>query len=39
LERLENLLGRSSRLDTLSGAYIVLSATDEAVVITAGHLY
>ena len=39
VERLANVLGRSQRLDALAGAYVVLSADDEAVVITASHRY
>ena len=39
VERLGNMLGRSQRLDALAGAYIVLSAEDDAVVITASHRY
>jgi hypothetical protein len=39
VERLGNVLGRSQRLDALAGAYVVLSADDDAVVITASHRY
>ena len=39
VERLGNVLGRSQRLEALAGAYVVLSAEDDAVVITASHRY
>ena len=39
LERLGNALGRSQKLDALAGAYLVLSADGDEVVITAGHRY
>lgn len=39
VERLGNVLGHSQRLDALAGAYVVLSAEDDAVVITASHRY
>lgn len=39
VERLGNVLGRSQRLDSLAGTYIVLSVEDDAVVITASHRY
>lgn len=39
VERLGNVLGRSQRLEALAGAYVVLSANDDAVVITASHRY
>ena len=39
VERLVNVLGHSQRLDALAGAYVVLSAEDDAVVITASHRY
>ena len=39
VERLGNVLGHSQRLDSLAGAYVVLCAEDDAVVITASHRY
>ncbi len=39
VERLGYVLGRSQQLEALAGAYVVLSADDEAVVITASHRY
>jgi hypothetical protein len=39
VERLGSVLGRSQRLEALTGAYVVLSADDEAIVITASHRY
>lgn len=39
VERLCNLLGRSQQLEALAGAYVVLSADDNAVVITVSHRY
>jgi hypothetical protein len=36
---LESAIGRSSKADELRGTYIVLSADDEATVITVGHRY
>ena len=39
VERLRGVLGHSQRLEALAGAYLVFSADDDAVVITAGHRY
>ena len=39
VERLSRVVGRSQRLDSLAGTYIVLSSEDDAVVITASHRY
>jgi hypothetical protein len=39
VDRLENVLGHSQRLEALAGAYVVLSAQDDAIVITASHRY
>ncbi len=39
VERIGSVLGRTQRLDALAGAYVVLSAEDDAVVITASHRY
>ena len=39
VEKLGNLLGRTQRLDSLAGAYVVVSAEDDAIVITASHRY
>jgi hypothetical protein len=36
---LESAIGRNSKADELKGTYIVLSAEDEATVITVGHRY
>lgn len=37
VERLTSTLGHSQKLDALIGAYIVVSAEDDATVITTGH--
>ena len=39
VERLGCFLGHSQQLEALAGAYVVLSADDDAVVITASHRY
>ena len=39
VERLARVVGRSQQLDALAGAYIVVSADDDSVVITASHRY
>lgn len=39
IERLGCVLGRSQQLEALAGSYVVLSADDDAVVITASHRY
>ena len=39
VDRLARVLGRSQKLDALAGAYVVLSAEDDSVVITASHSY
>lgn len=39
VERLSNMFGRSQRLEALAGAYVVLSADDDAIVITASYRY
>jgi hypothetical protein len=39
IERIGKAIGHSQKLDSLAGAYIVLSAEDDAVVITASHRY
>ena len=39
IAKLGNILGRTQRLDSLAGAYVVISAEDDAVVITASHRY
>lgn len=39
MERLGNVFGRSQKLDALAGAYVVLSATGDEIVITASHRY
>jgi hypothetical protein len=39
VERLGCVFGHSQQLEALAGAYVVLSAADEAVVITASHRY
>ena len=39
VERLATAFGHTQKLDSLIGTYIVVSAEDDAVVITAGHLH
>lgn len=39
VERLGCVFGRSQKLEALAGAYVVISADDDAVVITASHRY
>lgn len=39
LAALARAVGRSQRLDSLAGAYAVVSADDERAVITVGHRY
>lgn len=39
VDRLVVVLGRSQQLEALAGAYVVVSADDDAVVITASHRY
>ena len=37
MKRLVLILGRNQRIDALSGAYIVVDAANESLVITIGH--
>ncbi len=37
--RVVRTFGRTQQIDSLAGAYAVLSAADESVVITVGHRY
>ena len=39
VQRLESVVGHSQRTESLTGVYVVLSADDEQVVITAAHRF
>ena len=39
VKQLASAIGRNQQVDALAGTYVVLSAEDNSVVITAGHRY